>query len=528
MPETSPVRQIGLTRSQQLAVWLAAGVVVYIYLTYGIGRSLWLDEANTVYIANGSPKQIIDSLSRDVSPPVYYFLLSGWMRLFGASEIALRLPSVLFYLAGICLMWFLGRMLLGVEGAGLVSFIYAINPIAGRQAQNVRMYTMLALMVALSMIVFIILIRDQERRVPRWFALFGLIAFVGLNTHYWFVFVLIAYGSWVISTRRSWSVRDLGLLATFTFLPFLVVDLAMFLHQTQLPASLWTPRPTLGDLMRVFVANFGFIHLHSARAIVSTIVLSSPIVWSIFVRRCNWQAAVLHSAFFASFLYAVALGVPFLVSMRKPIFWPGRYDIIAVPFFALFAASLLLCMPVRPRILFQLLLAGSCAVYFVQSVRESQTTNELATLDPVPLGDRAAASAICAESTLGDLVIYTGLSRAAVSYYLQRFGCSQRLREVSYPAEVEQHLGWLDKRRDYSQEPAIRREGESVAATAYTSNARIFLLFQPDKQLSAGIVGPIERRFRLAFSRRFISCAWCFYELRVYRPNSVKRNTGAF
>ncbi|WP_410971751.1 glycosyltransferase family 39 protein, partial [Salmonella sp. SAL4437] len=51
-----------------------------------------------------------------MSPPLYSFLLSGWMRLFGDSEIALRLPSVLFYLAGICLMWFLGRMLLGVEG----------------------------------------------------------------------------------------------------------------------------------------------------------------------------------------------------------------------------------------------------------------------------------------------------------------------------------------------------------------------------------------------------------------------------
>ena len=88
-------------------------------------------------------------------------------------------------------MWFLGRMLLGVEGAGVVSFLYAVNPIVGRQAQNARMYTMLALIVALSMIVLVILVRDKARRVPSWFALFGLIAFLGMNTHYWFAFVLI-------------------------------------------------------------------------------------------------------------------------------------------------------------------------------------------------------------------------------------------------------------------------------------------------------------------------------------------------
>jgi hypothetical protein len=524
--ETS-VQQSGLTRTQGLATVLAAAVVICIYLTYGIGRSLWLDEANTFYISSGSPAQIIDSLSRDGSPPLYYLMLAGWMRLFGDSEIALRIPSVLFYLAGIVLMWFLGRMLLGVEGAGLVSFIYAVNPIVARQTQNARMYTMLALIVTLSMLVFVILIRHRERRVWRWFALFGVISFLGLNTHYWFIFVLMAYGCWVIYTWRSWSARELVLLASFTVLPFLVFDLAMFLHQNQF-AALWTPRPTFGSLVRVLFANFGLIPLHSTRAIVSAFVLSLPIVWSVVARRCNWQPAVLRSAFFGGFLYAIALGVPFLVSMRRPIFWPGRYDIIAVPFFALFAASLLLCLPGRPRMLFQLLLAGSCAVYFVQTVRESETTNQWAPLDPVPLGDRAAARAICAESTPGDFVIYTGLSRAAVSYYLQRFSCSGKLKQVSFPAEFEQHMGWLDQRRDYSGEPSIRQEGESVAAAAYASGARIFLLFQPDQRLSAGVVAPIERRFRIAFSRRFGSCGWCFDELRVYVPNSVNRKAEGF
>ena len=65
MPGTSTIQGKGTTRLLQLTAGLAAAFVVCIYLTHGIGRSMWLDEANTVIIASGSPKQILDSLSRD-------------------------------------------------------------------------------------------------------------------------------------------------------------------------------------------------------------------------------------------------------------------------------------------------------------------------------------------------------------------------------------------------------------------------------------------------------------------------------
>jgi len=507
-------------RMLQLALLLAAGLVMCVYVAYGIHRSLWLDEANTVHIADGSPRQIMGALSRDVSPPLYYFLLSGWMRLFGDSEIAVRLPSVLFYLAGICVMWFLGQMLFGRRGAALTAFIYAVDPIIGRQAQNARMYSLIALLAALSMMVFVVLIRDKQRRTSGCFALFGAIAFLGLNTHYWFCFVLLAYGSWILFTCRSWRVRDLALLGAFVIVPFLIVNLRMVLQQRQLPATLWTPHTTLGMLLWSIWGNFGLVPPRSTRAIVGVLVLVSPIAWSILARRCKWQSADLRRVLFLGCIYAATVGFPFLISViARPIFWPGRYDSIAVPFFALFAASLLLCLPRKPQILFQFFLAGLCGAYFVQAVRASETTNWLLTLDPVPLGDRDAGRAICMQSAPGDFVIYTGLSRAAISYYLQRFNCGDKLKQISYPAELDQHLGWQDERRDYSQEPAARREAESVVDSAYTSRSRIFLLFDPNPRLSAGIVASIERHFRMASSERFVSCGTCFSEVRVYVRN---------
>jgi hypothetical protein len=219
-----------------------------------------------------------------------------------------------------------------------------------------------------------------------------------LNTHYWFAFVLIAYAAWLLVVDRFWSVRELGLLGIFTGVPFLVFDLALFLHQNRVPAASWTPRPSFWALRDAFVGNFGLVPADSRRAIVGAMLLGALIVWPVLARRCNWQRTYVRSALFFGFLYVVMIGLPFLVSLKKPIFWAGRYEAIAVPFFALFAASVLLCLPVKRRILFQLLLAGLCVIYFARAVQNSKRTDELQTLDPVPFGDRAAARVICAES----------------------------------------------------------------------------------------------------------------------------------
>lgn len=148
------------------------------------------------------------------------------------------------------------------------------------------------------------------------------------------------------------------------------------------------------------------------------------------------------------------------------IFWPGRYDAEAVPFLALLVAGILLKLPGNARALFQFALVLSSAGYFVHAVRSSEATGWLSTLDPAPLGDRAAGRYICSMSEPGDFVVYSALSRSALSYYTQRFGCADKLKEVGYPAGFELHGGC----------------------------------------------------FRLLSSTRFPSCAACFSEVRVYAP----------
>jgi len=61
-----------------------------------LNQSLWLDEAVGAITVKGPFLGIFEELRGDFHPPLYHILMWGWVRIFGASEISLRMPSVLF------------------------------------------------------------------------------------------------------------------------------------------------------------------------------------------------------------------------------------------------------------------------------------------------------------------------------------------------------------------------------------------------------------------------------------------------
>lgn len=71
-----------------------------------INQSLWLDEATTALVARMPVGDIFSKfLPGDFHPPIYYLILNGWVSLFGSSEIALRIPSILFGLLTIYIVY---------------------------------------------------------------------------------------------------------------------------------------------------------------------------------------------------------------------------------------------------------------------------------------------------------------------------------------------------------------------------------------------------------------------------------------
>lgn len=173
---------------------LALGIV----LRFWTRSHLWLDEALTVNLARLPIRRIPGALRHDGAPPLYYFLLHGWMRVFGTSSIAVRAFSGVLGVLALPLMWLAGRRAGGrADGkriAPVAVALLASSPFAIRYSTEARMYS---LVVLLCLIGYLALSRIVEQRQPRRSDLICLAVVSGLLllTHYWSLYLLFTVGS---------------------------------------------------------------------------------------------------------------------------------------------------------------------------------------------------------------------------------------------------------------------------------------------------------------------------------------------
>ncbi len=114
------------------------------------GNTLWFDEANIVYMAGGTPWEMVNAIRHgDVHPILNPLLLNGVQRI-DLSPLAVRLPSVLASVLTIGVMLFLlPRWGLPRGAALLAALLAALFPAAIGEGQNARLYSLDALLAVL-------------------------------------------------------------------------------------------------------------------------------------------------------------------------------------------------------------------------------------------------------------------------------------------------------------------------------------------------------------------------------------------
>jgi mannosyltransferase len=212
---------VGLGLTLLLATWLRFYRLA--------GQSLWSDEGNSVALARTGLGEIAGRTALDIHPPLYYWLLHGWMRLFGESEIAVRSISVVAGVLLVAVVYRLGTRLFDRWVGLLAAFIAAVSPFQVYYAQEARMYVLLALLGALTawatiglMDDWVQVTREEESgsarsgtRYPFLFTrcslLYVLGATLGLYTHYAFPVILVATNLAVLVWL--WQTREAGRVA---------------------------------------------------------------------------------------------------------------------------------------------------------------------------------------------------------------------------------------------------------------------------------------------------------------------------
>jgi len=176
-----------LTRVELLAVVVL--VAIGVALRFLTRSPLWLDEALSANIAALPLGEIGDALRRDGHPPLYYWLLHGWMELFGTGDAAVRSLSGLFGVLSLPLAYEAGRRRAGHAAGLCVLLVTAITPWCVRYATEARMYSLVLVLVFAGWLLADDLLHRSSRW--RWVAL-AVVTGGALLSHYWTLYVGVA------------------------------------------------------------------------------------------------------------------------------------------------------------------------------------------------------------------------------------------------------------------------------------------------------------------------------------------------
>ena len=183
--------------------------VVYLAVTLELSRRklIWTDEFFTLFLGRLNASELWTALvsGGDSHPPSFYLMHHMFLRLFGESHYALRMPAMLgFFLMMLCVYHFVAKRT--SVAYGLVAMLMPLATVAYEFAYEARGYSPLLGFVALAILCW------QQAGERRWrtVAIIGLATGLtaGVLSHYYMVFLLpaIAAAEAVRSIRcKSWN-----------------------------------------------------------------------------------------------------------------------------------------------------------------------------------------------------------------------------------------------------------------------------------------------------------------------------------
>lgn len=144
-------------------IWLIV-LIALILRFININQSLWLDEAINVNNAAALDfKSLILNYSLfDFHPPLYSVILKAWIIAAGTSEVAVRIPSVIFGVATVYVTYLIGRRLFEEKTALIAATLIATSPLAIYYSQEARMYSLAALAAGVSVYFFLTLLKKDS------------------------------------------------------------------------------------------------------------------------------------------------------------------------------------------------------------------------------------------------------------------------------------------------------------------------------------------------------------------------------
>lgn len=195
-------------------------------------HTLWYDEAFAVLFSEKGLSAMlygtlapVDGGAADIHPLLYYTTLNTWMNIFGQDAAILRLWSVLLGLGTIGLVYLIASELFDKRMGLAAALVVAIAPFHVQYSQEIRMYSLLALLLMGTTWCFLKAQRSESKRWWLWWVAFGVLSGLAMHTQQLAAFYLFAIGliPFIVRKRRDIvGVFGGATVALIVYLPWLV------------------------------------------------------------------------------------------------------------------------------------------------------------------------------------------------------------------------------------------------------------------------------------------------------------------
>ena len=208
-----------------------------------LNQSFWLDEATSgLVVRNFSFSQIVTRFAPgDFHPPLYYLILKAWGSFFGTSEIALRIPSVIFAIATIYVVYLIAKELFNKKTGLVASALLATSGLHVYYSQEARMYALVTLFVSVAVLSFVKTLK--RNKIGDWIVLSLSILFL-VFTDYVAVFILPVIWLYVLLTKQNSTYWKKFITSHIILLVFIILWLPVFVKQFTSGINISTTSPS--------------------------------------------------------------------------------------------------------------------------------------------------------------------------------------------------------------------------------------------------------------------------------------------
>jgi hypothetical protein len=451
-----PVRAKRLPDSRTVAASLGLiTLLAFLLRWHGLAaKSFWLDEAVSVELARLHWANFFLILwHREANMAAYYLVLRFWL-LLGDTEGFVRGLSVLFSVATVPIIYFVGARLFGRTAGLLAAWLLAINAYHVRYAQEARGYAMVVFLAAVATL--LLLQNVQAPLSARWGA-YTAACVLAVYTHFYGGLVVLAHVASLAGVRQS-DVPWRELRRSLVRFAFLVLPLgASVLHIGTSPVN-WIPRVQASAVLKFFIALAGNNGARLLGLEAVTMLSAAYWAWNSWVQRertlDGWGYGLVFAWLFVPVLVVLA------ASLVRPLFL-GRYLNPCLPGLILIVTAGIVRL--RPAILAWGLGGVISAFSLLGVVSYYQKDFDINRDDW-----RAASSLIFDHAQPGDGAFYLNFFGMPLQYYR-----SQRHPAPAWPQVLNSAEGTQLNYRDF----LVRSLGERLR-DAHPAGKRVWLILE--------------------------------------------------